>query len=527
LLAEIANRSLVANFSKICSNFISLNYLTMKAKHLILAVLVSLCAAKVFPQEGLQNRKTYAAGRFYSNNPTELKSQLRQMFSKSESKKDENSPLAIVVPHAGYVFSGEVAAAAFNRIDPNRKFERIFIIGSSHTTSFSGASIYCSGHFETPLGLVKVDMDLAKKLVAENKILKDFPEAHASEHSLEVQIPFLQYHLKNDFKIVPIIIGGATADTDTPQKLAEILKPYLNEKNLFVISSDFSHYPEYEDAKKADRATAEAIQTNKASKLIAALDKNESKNIQGLATSLCGWTSVLTLLYMTEQMPDLKIDLIQYKNSGDSSYGGKDRVVGYYAISFSQAKSENPADQFSISEEDKKYLLKLARETIVQFVTKGTTPEVDATKLSCTLNTPCGAFVTLNKNHVLRGCIGRFEPNMPLWTVVELMAVAAATQDYRFDKVEPKEISQIKIEISVLTPLKRIKSIDEFILGKQGIYMKDGNSHGTFLPQVADKSGWSKEEFLGHCAQDKAGIGWNGWKKAELYTYEAMILKEE
>lgn len=497
----------------------------MRTKHLILAVLVSLCAAKVFPQEPLQNRKPAVAGRFYSNTPTELKSQLQQMFSKSESKKDENSPLAIVVPHAGYIFSGDVAAAAFNRIDPNRKFERIFIIGSSHTTSFSGASVYCSGHFETPLGMVKVDMDLAKKLVAENKILKDYPEAHATEHSLEVQLPFLQYHLKNDFKIVPIIIGGATADT--PKKLAEILKPYLNEKNLFVISSDFSHYPEYEDAKKADRETAEAIQTNKASKLIAALDKNESKNIPGLATSLCGWTSVLTLLYMSEQMPDMKVDLIQYKNSGDSSYGGKDRVVGYYAISFSQIKAKNQDSQFSISEEDKKYLLKLARETIEQYVRKGTTPEVDPKKLSSALNTPCGAFVTLSKNNKLRGCIGRFEPNMPLWTVVELMAVAAATQDYRFDKVEPTELAQIKIEISVLTPLKRINSIDEFELGKQGIYMKQGNSTGTFLPQVATSTGWTKEEFLGHCAQEKARIGWDGWKTAELYTYEALVFGED
>ena len=497
----------------------------MKAKHLILAVMVNLCASRVFTQEVQKTRKPYAAGRFYSDNPDELKNQLQQMFSKSDKESDRTTPLAIVVPHAGYVFSGEVATAAYDRIVPNRKFDRIFIIGSSHSIDFSGASVYCSGDFETPLGTVKVDQALAKQLVASNQILKDYPEAHAKEHSIEVQLPFLQVHMKTDFVIVPIIIGGAS--TETPKKLAEILKPYLNEKNLFVISSDFSHYPEYEDAKKADRATAEAIQTNQPSKLIAALDKNDAKNIPGLATSLCGWTSVLTLLYMTEQMPDLKIDLIQYKNSGDSSYGGKDRVVGYYAISFSQAKSENPADQFSISEEDKKYLLKLARETIVQFVTKGTTPEVDATKLSSTLNTPCGAFVTLNKSHVLRGCIGRFEPDMPLWKVVELMAVASATQDYRFDKVEPNELSLIKIEISVLTPLKRIKSIDEFILGKHGIYIKDGNSHGTLLPQVAEKSGWSKEEFLGHCAKDKTGIGWHGWKKAELYTYEALVFGED
>jgi len=358
-------------------------------------------------------------------------------------------------------------------------------------------------------------------LVEDHKILKDYPEPHQNEHSIEVQLPFLQYHLKKDFKIVPVIIGSATAET--AQKLASIFRPYLNEKNLFVISSDFSHYPQYEDARKADRATAEAIQTNKASKLIVALGNNEKKNIPGLATSLCGWSSVLTLLYMTEQITGIVVDSIQYKNSGDSSYGGKDRVVGYYAISFNQGKS----NEFSLSSEDKKYLLKLARETIVQYITKGTTPEVDPKKLSSTLNTSCGAFVTLNKNHKLRGCIGRFEPNMPLWTVVELMAVAAATQDYRFDKVEPKELSQIEIEISVLTPLKRIKSIDEFELGKQGIYMKQGNSTGTFLPQVATSTGWTKEEFLGHCAQEKAGIGWNGWKTAELYTYEAMVFGEE
>ena len=496
----------------------------MQAKHFIIVVLASFFSAKGSSQEALQNRKPYAAGRFYTDKPSELKTQLQQMFSKAIVKKSGKTPLAIVVPHAGYVFSGEIAASAYNQINPDQKFERIFIIGSSHVMAFQGASVYCSGNYETPLGTVKVDTELAKQLVAENKILKDYPEPHLNEHSIEVQLPFLQYHLNTDFKIVPIIIGSATAETAT--KLSEIFKPYLNEKNLFVISSDFSHYPEYEDAKKADRTTAEAIQSNKASKLIAALENNEKKNIPGLATSLCGWSSVLTLLHMTEQMPDMSVDLIQYKNSGDSSYGGKDRVVGYYAISFNQGKVKDPTIGFSLSTQDKKYLLKLARETIEQYVRKGTTPEVDPKKLSATLNTPCGAFVTLNKNHILRGCIGRFEPNMALWTVVELMSVAAATQDYRFSKVEPKELNQIEIEISVLTPLKRIKSIDEFIMGKHGIYIKQGNSTGTFLPQVATSTGWSKEEFLGHCAQDKAGIGWNGWKNAELYTYEALVFGE-
>jgi MEMO1 family protein len=497
----------------------------MNAKYLLIMALAGVYTANGFSQQTLQNRKPYAAGRFYTDKPAELNVQLEQMFSKVEGKKKDLSPLAIIVPHAGYVFSGEVAASAYNQIDPNRKFERIFIIGSSHTTSFSGASVYCTGNYETPLGIVKVDLELSKQLVAENKILKCYPEPHLHEHSLEVQLPFLQVHLKTDYKIVPIIIGSSK--DETALKLAEILKPYLNEKNLFIISSDFSHYPNYKDASVADRTTAEAIQTNKASKLLAALDENERKNIPGLATSLCGWSSVLTLLYMTEQMPGISVNLLQYMNSGDSSYGGKDRVVGYYAMSFTQGKAKSKSKEFSISDEDKKYLLKLARETITEYLKKGTLPEIDPNWLSSALKTQCGAFVTLNKSHILRGCVGRFEPGLPLWQVVQSMAIAAATQDHRFSPVQSSELSKIDIEISVLTPLNRIQSADEFILGKQGIYMKQGNLTGTFLPQVATSTGWSKEEFLGHCAQDKAGIGWDGWKTAELYTYEALVFGED
>jgi AmmeMemoRadiSam system protein A len=230
---------------------------------------------------------------------------------------------------------------------------------------------------------------------------------------------------------------------------------------------------------------------------------------------------------MTEPMPSITVDLIQYKNSGDSSYGDKQRVVGYWAISFSQPEKKNPESEFSLNDDDKNSLLKLARETISEYIGKGTIPEVNPTNLSTGLKTPCGAFVTLNKNHGLRGCIGHFEANLPLWKVVQQMAIAAATQDHRFSKVQANEIGQLKIEISVLTPLKRIKSADEFILGKQGICIKKGYSSGTFLPQVATQTGWTKEEFLGHCARDKAGLSWNEWKTAELYTYEALVFGEE
>ncbi len=493
----------------------------MHSKHFIIAVLLGLYTAKGSSQETLQNRKAYAAGRFYTDKPEDLKNQLQQLFSGSVQKKGSQTPLAILAPHAGYIFSGGVAASGYNQIDPNRKFERIFIIGSSHTTSFPGASVYCTGHYETPLGIVKVDLELARQLVAENKILKCYPEAHLHEHSLEVQLPFLQYHMNTDFKIVPVIIGSSTAET--AKKLALIFEPFLNEKNLFVISSDFSHYPEYNEARIVDRFTAEAIQTNKPSKLLAALDGNENKNIPGLVTSLCGWSSVLTLLYMTEQKPEITVDQIQYKNSGDATYGDKERVVGYYALTFTQGKSTD----FSISNEDKKYMLKLAHETISEYINKGSVPEIDPATLSQTMQSQVGVFVSIYKNEILRGCIGRFNPSLPLWNVVQSMAVAAATQDYRFDRIEPGELNQLQIEISVLTPLKRIKSADEIILGKHGIYLKKGNSTGTFLPQVATQTGWNKEEFLGHCAQDKAGIGWNGWKTAELYTYEALVFGEK
>ncbi|MDX9882739.1 MAG: AmmeMemoRadiSam system protein B [Prolixibacteraceae bacterium] len=497
----------------------------MKTRVLICLLFSAFGATTVSGQEAPQNRKPCVAGRFYPGNADELKATLKQLFSAAVQGKSGDQPLALIVPHAGYVFSGEVAASAYRQIDPEQKFERIFIIGSSHTTAFQGASIYCKGDYETPLGTVKVDTELAQKLIDDNKLIRFHPEAHRTEHSIEVQLPFLQYYLKNDFRIVPIIIGSS--NIETAKNLASVLKPYLNEKNLFVISSDFSHYPSYSDAVATDRLTAEAIRSNQPSTLIDVLDRNRKKGIPGLSTSLCGWSSALALLYITEQFQEIKANLVQYKNSGDSRYGDKERVVGYWAISFSKETKTGANQEFSLSENDKKYLLELARETITEFIGKGTVPTVNTSPLSSVLKTPCGAFVTLHKNQRLRGCIGRFDPGLPLYEVVQSMAIAAATQDHRFERVQFSEIDQLEIEISVLTPMKRIRSADEFVLGKHGIYIRKGNASGTFLPQVATDTGWSKEEFLGHCARDKAGIGWDGWKTAELYTYEALVFGEE
>ena len=438
----------------------------------------------------------------------------------------EDEVLAIISPHAGYVFSGEVAASSFNQLDPDKKYENIFILASSHRMSFEGASIYNKGNYETPLGKVKVNLDLANELLKGNPVFTSKSDAHIYEHSLEVQLPFLQYKLKNEFRIIPIILG--TQSPATSKKIADALKPYLNGKNLFVISTDFSHYPSYEDACVVDKITAEAIMSNSPENLLATLDDNDHKGYDNLATSLCGWTSVLSLLYMTEGRNDLSFKAIQYQNSGDSEiYGDKERVVGYYSIVVEKALSSQKDAGFSLDEQEKAILLKIVHETIEEYVSTGKIPEPDEKTITAKLRQPCGAFVTLKKDGNLRGCIGRFEATGPLYETVQQLAISSSTQDSRFPPVTEEEVDELEIEISVLTPLRRIYSIDEFQLGKHGIYMKKGFYSGTFLPQVALETGWTTEEFLGHCARDKARIGWDGWKDAELYVYEAYVFGEE
>jgi MEMO1 family protein len=476
------------------------------------------------PQNESIDRQPAVAGSFYPATHEELNATLKQLFTKTVPSKNTKDIIAIISPHAGYVFSGEVAASAFNQIDSAKKYENIFILGSSHYISFEGASIYSQGNFITPLGTVKVNTELANQLIKENNVFSNRTDAHAREHSLEVQLPFLQYRLKRDFKIVPIVLG--TQSLEICKRIAQALQPYLNTKNLFVISTDFSHYPSYNDAKNIDKATADAILTNLPNNLIQSMETCESKGFSNLATCLCGWTSVLTLMYMTENNPDITFTHIQYKNSGDTEYGEKNRVVGYNAIILA-LKEKKASTEFKLNNKDKKEMLLIARNTIVEYVKNRKTLEIDEKNLSSTMKTHCGAFVTLKKHDNLRGCIGRFDASESLYKVVQDMAIASSTQDYRFPPVAPDEIPELEIEISVLTPMRRINSIDEIQLGKHGIYIRKGYSTGTFLPQVATETGWAKEEFLGHCAQDKAGIGWDGWKDAELYVYEALVFGEK
>ena len=389
-----------------------------------------------------------------------------------------------------------------------------------------GASIYNVGDYQTPLGKIKVNRDLANKLIKENAVFTYNPDADRNEHSIEVQVPFLQYYLKKNFTLVPIVLG--TQSAESCRKIAKALKPYLNGNNLFVISTDFSHYPPYNDALAVDKKTCDAILANQPDRLLSTLKENDEKNVTNLATSLCGWTSVLTLLYMTEGDPGIAMTAVYYQNSGDSKYKDKSQVVGYWSIVLSKKDKTIPAlPGFHLSNKDKKELLKIARTTLEQYIRNNKTPEINASGFSETLKTPSGAFVTLKEKGVLRGCIGRFIAEEPLYQVVQQMTIASSTQDNRFQPVEATETGKISIEISVLSPMKKINSIDEIVMGKHGIYIKKGTLSGTFLPQVATETRWSKEDFLGHCSRDKAGLGWNGWKNAEIYIYEAVVFSEE
>jgi len=485
-----------------------------------LVLFVSVCNS----QNRSEDRQPAVAGKFYPDRPDELRRTLDTLFSKAVAHKDLPNVVAIIVPHAGYVYSGEVAASGFNQVDPDRAYDNVFVLGPSHHVGFEGAAVYCSGNFITPLGTVEVNRTLGEDLIKKNTMFTGRTDAHAYEHSIEVEVPFLQVRLKKRFRIVPIVLGANRPETC--QRIGEALKSFLNEKNLFVISTDFSHYPKYEDAVTVDKETAEAIMSNSPDNLIKTLRRYEQSSMPNLATCLCGVSGVLTLLYMTSPSPDVTYYPIQYKNSGDIPVGDKEHVVGYYAIAVTKQAKPSKAS-FELDIKEKTALLAIARRTVEHYIRTRSVPQTDPATLSDALKTPSGAFVTLNKHGVLRGCIGRFDASEPLYKVVQEMAVASSTQDYRFKPVEEGEVKDLKIEISVLTPMRKISSIDEFQLGKHGIYIRKGLRSGTFLPQVALETGWTKEEFLGHCAQDKAGIGWEGWKDADLYVYEALVFSEK
>lgn len=490
-------------------------------------LLSTFIVMEAFSQNNPSDRQPVAAGRFYPANRQTLTEDLRTLFDGCVKPSEKKNIRAIISPHAGYIYSGKIAAAAFSAIDQNTHYKNVFIIGSSHIMAFDGASVYNTGDYLTPLGKVKVNREIADKLKNENRLFRFPVTAHIDEHSIEVQLPFLQYYFSDPPPIVPIIIG--TNNTDNIKKIAEILKPWFNSDNLFIISSDFSHYPSYKDANEVDKATANAIISDDPKIFLDVLRKNAQKNYQGLATSMCGWTSGLLLLYLSTGNSNLEFSKIVYCNSGDSPYGSKDEVVGYNAIVLSEKKNPDDgklSDEIKFSEKEKDALISLAKDNISALLGEKRPVTVDSRTLPEVFKRSLGAFVTLKQNGVLRGCIGKFVSSDPLYEAVLESSESSAFKDPRFAPLTKEELAETDIEITVLGPLVKINDISEILLGKHGIYIKKDFQSGTMLPQVATENGWTVEEFLGYTSRDKAGIGWYGWKNADLYVYEGIILKE-
>jgi AmmeMemoRadiSam system protein B/AmmeMemoRadiSam system protein A len=484
---------------------------------------------ELHPQNKPTDRQPVAAGRFYDADKETLLKDISRLFSECKKSPGSLKVRAIISPHAGYVFSGKTAAAAFSSTARNSVYKNIFIIGSSHILAFDGASVYNSGDFITPLGKALVNKEIANRLKTENKVFSFPANAHMQDHNIEVQIPLIQYYYNNVPKIIPIIIG--TNNTSTIKMIAEALKPWFTSDNMFVISSDFSHYPSYKDALETDNLTAAGLVSGDPETFLSTLKKNSDKNIPGLSTSMCGWTSGLLLLYLAEGNDDLEFKRIDYCNSGDSPIGGKDQVVGYHAIALieSQAGSDSgqkSSDEFTLSKEEKDMLFTIAKNSVRSVLFENKKYIIDEKMIPAALKKQFGAFVTLKIDNMLRGCIGRFVSSDPLYEVVQASALSSAFEDPRFPSVKKEEFNKLNFEITVLGPMKKIGNINEIILGRHGIYIKKDFRSGTMLPQVATENGWTVEQFLGYTARDKAGLGWEGWKDADIYIYEGMVLEE-
>ena len=470
-------------------------------------------------------RPATQAGRFYESTPLVLSHEVDSLLARHakgtagyDTVATYENVAALIVPHAGYYFSGNVAASAYARLDPERQYKRVFLLGPSHHEWLDGASVNTEvDYYATPIGEVRVDRETALKLTATDSVFSYQPKAHDREHCLEVQLPFLQRRLKVVPPIVPIVIS--TNDFGKLKLMAEALKPYFTDDNLFIVSSDFSHYPSYGDACAVDAKTGKAVESGNVEQFIATIEANAHSGIRNLATSACGEFAIITLMLMLDSQYQVKH--IMYQNSGDIDDHDPSRVVGYHSFSILRGV----ANGFSLNDEEKRILKKIAYESIKDSL-EGKRIAVANSELytqNSALKEKCGAFVSLHKHGRLRGCIGHFGEDVPLHEVVAEMACAAAFEDPRFMPVTRDELDDLDIEISVLTPMRRIQSLDEFHLHKHGIYIRKGRRSGTFLPQVADEVNWTKEEFVGHCSQDKAGLGWDGWRDAELFVYEAIV----
>lgn len=479
---------------------------------------------------------------WYTADAEALNKEIAGYYQKAEVKPINNA-IAIILPHAGYRFSGQIAVRALKTTD--KEYNRIIVIGPSHRAYMEEMlSVPRVTHYQTPLGQVPLDVGFINKLL-EYPVFRSMPYAHKEEHSVQIELPLLQYNRK-DFKFVPIVAGQCSIETI--HKAGSILKSLVDDKTLVITSSDFVHYgPRFSYVPFRDNVAEQIKKVDMgAYKHIANMDYEGFVNYkQTTGATICGYVPVAILLSMLDK--PVKAQLIEYATSGELT-GDYKHSVSYLSVVFSGTwpKSSDIALKPSspeLSEKDKEQLLVLARKTIVHYLQKQQVPEPSelGITMSEAIRVPRAAFVTLKKDTVvqksseektqkvslLRGCIGDIFPRRPLYKSVIGNAINAAVNDRRFRPVTIDECNDITIEISALTAPQPIASPDEIRIGIDGIVLnKDGRS-AVFLPQVAPEQGWDLNQTLTNLSL-KARLAGDAWKEgASFLVFQAAVFGEE
>ena len=456
-------------------------------------------------------RQPQVAGQFYPADPVELSQTVHNLLDRAAGPFGTEKPRILIVPHAGYVYSGPVAAQAFHQIQA-QTYEGVVVVGFTHRMQFPGASVDTVDTYTTPLGELPIDTTLVAQLQASGAV-SHMEAAHASgEHSLEVELPFLQATLGRP-KIVPIIMGSARLDD--AEQLANALAALASQQDeLFIFSTDLSHYHQVDEARRIDQGTVSALLFETA--------QATQRLFQAGQIEACGQGPILAALLLARKLGSLERRLIRYGNSADTA-GHPERVVGYAAI----AMYDRPSSVAGrLSEPAGQALVKAARSTLERHLNGRPSDSGDVATLP-ELSRSAGLFVTLRQQGKLRGCMGRIESDQPLQTMLPIVALEAAQNDPRFHPVTPVELGELDIEVSVLTLPTKLEDVQQLVPGRDGVVLEYQGHRGVFLPQVWDETGWTRVEFLRELASQKAGLPPDTWQQATLYTFQDQAFEEE
>ena len=490
------------------------------------AALAIIAASACLSCKAEQTFQAPGPGKWYPAGKQALAEMVDGFLAEKPGSPIAGRPVGIISPHAGYPYSGKCAGAAFSAIK-GLSYDRVVVIGISHGLPFNGAALLRVGSYSTPLGKMQIDTDANDQLLR-NKLFASMPEAFSPEHSLDNQLPFIQRALKGDFKLVPIIIGMATPQD--VKAIAQQVKPLLQGNALIVVSSDFTHHGasyDYVHFTKDLKDNLKKLAMSAAQPILKLDYDGFMKHIEGTGDTICGRNSIGVLLNALPR--ESKGTLARFYTSGDV-LGDYSSSVSYLSFVFTQGEPNAQKEKtMMINEKSQAALLSIARQTVEAAIAGKKIPSNEVADPD--LQREQGAFVTLTRNGELRGCIGQFTATEPLYMVVRKMARASALEDPRFDdrRLKPADIADVKIEISVLSPMTRVKDpLKEVKIGTHGIYIRRGFNAGTFLPQVATEYKMGLEEFLSTCCAHKAGLPPDAWKDpaTEVYIYSAQVFGE-